>query len=84
MIVTGPARNAHRCNSDINVTGVTKHFIVGFKDYSIRYNLYMPLLLKQEPMSRQVIGPRGESSTIWLFSIDTVLDILLMTYHYTH
>lgn len=35
-------RYAHWYNSGLNVIGVTKHFLVGFKVHTMRQNMYMP------------------------------------------
>lgn len=57
------------CDSGINVTGVTNHFLLRVKAHFTIPSLCKP---SQEPMVCEFIGPRGESTTtILLIDIES-------------
>lgn len=44
-ITIGQGRYAHWCNSGISVTGVSKHFLIGFKVYHTRRKACLMMIL---------------------------------------
>lgn len=60
--------------------GFINYFLIGFKFHSPQWTIYLVCLQSQELIARQVVGPRGEPSTVIMLNVWT---INLMTYHYT-
>lgn len=56
-------RQAHWYNTVVNIMGITNYFLFGCKLYPTRQNPYLAPLSGQQPMVRQVVGPRDESTT---------------------
>ena len=55
-------------STGINVIGLTKHFLVGFKAYFTVQNQSLELSWGQGPVARQITGPREELAGIILLN----------------
>lgn len=69
--------------ASMTITGMTNHFLIGSMAHSTRGNPYLPPLLTQEPMSRQVVGSKEKPITITVL-VNRLLNWLLRTFPYTH
>lgn len=72
-IKTGlPEYTSIMCDSGLNFMGITNNFLIGFRTHPIKEKSCLKSLLGQEPMAKEVIGPRGELTTVVLLSICSI------------